>query len=85
MHGNWEATSWEFVVTRNRAVTVAENDIYGIKPGKHVHAPDWRWTRSGPTAGSGGASCRYASGGSSGESWGRAGPDILWVSACRAG
>jgi hypothetical protein len=81
-HGNWEAVAWEFVVTRNRAVTVSEDDIYGIKPGKHGSAIDWQWTRSGPTQGDGGGNCRFISGGGSGDSFGGGGPDVVWISAC---
>jgi hypothetical protein len=82
-HGTWEAVAWEFVVTRDGAFTVSSDDIFGIKPGKHRYTPDWQWTRSGPKPGDGGANCRFMTGGSSGGSWGTAGPDIAWVSACQ--
>jgi hypothetical protein len=82
-HGTWEAIAWEFVVTQHHAVTVSEDDIYGIKRGKHAEAPHWQWTRSGPVARSKDTTnCRFTTGGGTGGSWGAGGPNVFWVTAC---
>lgn len=76
-HGNWVAVSWQFVVTRGGAVPVDSFELYGEKSSKHHEAPDWTWTRSGP-------SDRYSEPcGGMGAISGGVSPDITWVSACR--
>jgi hypothetical protein len=75
-HPNWGAIAWQFVVTRDRAVPVVASSLYGEKSVKHRQAPEWVWTRSGPSGG-----IREPCGGDYSISGGLA-PDVVWVSAC---
>jgi hypothetical protein len=76
--GNWEAIAWQFVVTRAGAVPVASSELNGQLTVKHRRAPEWSWTRSGPSN----EGTQACIGGLESISGGN-GPDVLWVSACR--
>lgn len=73
---NAEAIAWEFVVTRDGAISVDSFEVDATKPANRM-APDWNWTGS-EWQGPGGSRC----GGFGGGGGGAAGPMVEFVSVC---
>jgi hypothetical protein len=73
---NAEAIAWEFVVTRDGAISVDSFEVDATKPGNRM-APDWNWTGS-DWQGPGGSRC----GGFGGGGGGAAGPMVEFITIC---
>jgi hypothetical protein len=73
---NAEAIAWEFVVTRDGAISVDSFEVDATKPGNRM-APDWNWTGS-DWQGPGGSRC----GGFGGGGGGAAGPMVEFITVC---
>jgi len=73
---NAEAVAWEFVVTRDGAISVDSYEVDATKPANRM-APDWTWTGSA-WQGPGGSRC----GGFGGGGGGVTGATVEFVSVC---
>jgi len=73
-----EEIAWEFVVTRDGAISVDSAEVDATRPANRM-APDWSWTGS-DWQGPGGSRC----GGFGGGGGGAAGPLVEFVSVCPA-
>lgn len=74
----YEAIAWEFVVTRQKAIPVAASSVFGTKDSSSATLPLFTWSDTDWQL-SGTGSC-----GGEGYSWGGAGPDIEFITACPA-
>ena len=76
---NAEAIAWQFVVTRDGAMSVDSTSVESARAGSGRMAPDWQWTSSGWTGRPGGSLCGHTGGGGGGYP----GPLVEFVSICR--